>query len=106
MKSMLSIVGAVLAVSCVAQEKSESFMKGRRFAVGDYSGSKVAIIEADGQMSWSFPAPNCNDVWILPGDSLLFVAGTAVREVSIAGQFPNLQEIQIYIHYQRLLQGF
>ena len=83
MKSMLSIVGVLLAVSCVAQEKSESFMKGRRFAVGDYSGSKVAIVEADGQMSWSFPAPNCNDVWILPGDSLLFVAGTAGERFAV-----------------------
>ncbi len=107
MKSMLSILGVVLAVGCVAQEKSESFMKGRRFAVGDYSGSKVAIIEADGTMSWSFPAPNCNDVWILPGDLLLFVAGTAVREVSIADKkvkFEYTSKSTIY-GTQRLANG-
>jgi outer membrane protein assembly factor BamB len=84
MKSLLSIVGFLSVFSCVAQETSESFMKGRRFVAGDYSGSKVAIVEADGTVSWSFPAPICNDVWILPGDLLLFVAGKAVREVSIA----------------------
>jgi hypothetical protein len=107
MKSLLSIVAILLAVSCVAQEKTESFMKGRRFAVGDYSGCKVAIVEADGTMSWSFPAPNCNDVWILAGGSLLFVAGTEVREVSIADKkvkFEYTSKSSIY-GTQRLPNG-
>ena len=83
MKSMVFVVGALLAMSCLAEEKAESYMKGRRMAVSDYSGGKVCIVEADGTVSWSHPAPHSNDVWIMPDNALLFVAGTAVREVSI-----------------------
>lgn len=107
MKTMLSVVGALLAMSCLAEEKSESYMKGRRMVVSDYSGGKVCIVEADGTVSWSHPAPNSNDVWIMPDNALLFAAGTAVREVSIADKkvkFEYTSQSTIY-GTQRLPNG-
>jgi len=83
MKAMVSVVGVLLVISCFAEERLESFMKGRRFAVSDYTSGKVCIVEADGSVSWSYAATNSNDVWIMPDNALLFVAGKAVREVSI-----------------------
>ncbi|MDR2844801.1 MAG: hypothetical protein LBV28_01770, partial [Puniceicoccales bacterium] len=61
---------------------AEAFMKGRRFAAADYTANKIAIVEADGKISWSHPAKESNDLWILPGGTLLFGNGTGAKEVS------------------------
>jgi hypothetical protein len=58
------------------------FMKGRRFAATDYTSGKVSIVEADGKVSWTHPATRSNDVWILPGGSLLFGTGNGAKEVA------------------------
>ncbi len=51
------------------------------FACGDYSGKKVMIVSADGKVEWEYPAPNCNDVWVLPNGNVLFVTGHGAKEV-------------------------
>ena len=39
---------------------------GHPFACGDYSGGRVLLVSADGKVDWEYPAPHCNDLWVLP----------------------------------------
>ncbi|MDR2863716.1 MAG: hypothetical protein LBV54_07600 [Puniceicoccales bacterium] len=97
---------AVVAVGTSASA-AESFMKGRRFAVTDYSANKIAIVEANGDVSWTHPAKESNDIWILPGGTLLFGTGTGVKEVSIKDKsvkFEYTSQSEIFA-VQRLANG-
>ena len=90
MKKLSTLLGGVFwvflssfqAIMTQAAGMDEPFMEGRRFAATDFTSGKVCIVEADGKISWSHPAPNSNDVWILPGGSLLFGVGNGVKEVN------------------------
>jgi hypothetical protein len=55
---------------------------GHPFACTDYTQGKVCLVSADGRIEWEYPAPSCNDVWILPGGNLLFNTGHGVKEVT------------------------
>jgi catechol 2,3-dioxygenase-like lactoylglutathione lyase family enzyme len=37
-------------------------------------------------VEWEYPAPNCNDLWVLPNGNLLFNTGRGVKEVTRAKQ--------------------
>jgi len=76
----VSLLLTALALNTVAAD--QPFMKDRRFACGDYSGKTVSIVEADGSISWQHAAPSCNDLWIIPGGSILFSTGHGVKEVN------------------------
>lgn len=52
------------------------------FVCSDYSAGKVFIVSAKGKAEWEYPAPNCNDLWILPNGNLLFTTGHGVKEVT------------------------
>jgi hypothetical protein len=52
------------------------------FVCTDYTQGKVFIVSAGGRVEWEYPAPNCNDVWVLPNGNLLFNTGHGVKEVS------------------------
>lgn len=97
---------AILLLAGTALADDASFMKGRRFAVGDYTSGKVCIVEADGHVSWEQKAPNCNDLWIQPGGSLLFSTGHGVKEVAKDGavKFEYNSPAEIYA-VQRLANG-
>jgi hypothetical protein len=56
--------------------------KGHPFVCTDYTQGKVFIVGADGKVQWEYPAPSCDDVWVLPGGNLLFNTGHGVREVT------------------------
>lgn len=56
--------------------------KGHLFACTDYSGGKVFIVNADGQIEWEYRAKNCNDLWVLANGNLLFNTGHGVKEVT------------------------
>ncbi len=56
--------------------------KAHPFACADYSQGKVFIVSAEGQVQWEYPAPHCNDVWMLPNGNLLFTTGHGVKEVT------------------------
>jgi len=77
----LAALGATLAVSA----DDAPYMTGKRFAVGDYTSGKVCVVEPDGSVSWTQKAPNCNDLWIMPGGSILFTTGRGVKEVTKDG---------------------
>ena len=40
------------------------------------------LIGTDGQPTWSYDAPDTNDLWVLPGGNLLFTTGHGVIEVT------------------------
>lgn len=94
----------MLAVGVSAGEMS--FMKGRRFVAADYTSGKVSIVETDGSVSWTQNAPNCNDLWILPGGSILFTTGHGVKEVGKDGtvKFEYQSPSEIFA-VQRLANG-
>ena len=59
-----------------------SVLSGHPFACTDYSAGMVYIINANGKIEWDYPAPLCNDLWVLPSGNLLFNTGYGVKEVS------------------------
>jgi hypothetical protein len=74
----------VLVLNCSAAlvQAADAPATRHRFACADYSQGKVFIVAADGKVEWEYPAPNCNDLWVLPNGNLLFVTGHGVKEVS------------------------
>ena len=51
------------------------------FAFCDYSQGKVFIVENE-KIVWEHPAPESNDIWVLPNGNLLFSTGKGVLEVT------------------------
>jgi hypothetical protein len=51
-------------------------------ACSDYNQGKVFLVSVQGQVEWEYPAPNCNDLWVLSNGNLLFVTGHGVKEVT------------------------
>ncbi len=51
-------------------------------ACADYVQGKVFLVSARGKIEWEYPAPNCDDLWVLPNGNLLFVTGHGVKEVA------------------------
>ena len=107
MHGLARAFGASLAfLAFAASADDASFMKGKRFAVGDYTSGKVCIVEADGTVSWEQKAPSCNDLWIQPGGSILFSTGHGAKEVAKDGtvKFEYKSAAEIYA-VQRLANG-
>ena len=76
------------------------------FACADYTGGKVLVVSAAGQVQWEYPAPSANDLWVLPGGNLLFVTGHGVKEVTRDNKvvFDYQSKSEIYA-CQRLADG-
>ncbi len=74
----------VFGSGAAAQESPRSISTGagHPFACTDYTQGKVFIISSTGQVEWEYPAPNCNDLWVLPNGNLLFNTGRGVKEVT------------------------
>lgn len=80
--------------------------KGHLFACTDYSQSKVFIVSAEGKVQWEYPAPHCNDLWVLPNGNLLFNTGHGVKEVTRDKQVVFCYESKSEIYAcQRLANG-
>ncbi len=77
-----SLLSALLTAFTLISAADESFMQGKRFACGDYSGKKVCIVEADGTISWQHKAPSCDDLWLLPNNRILFTTKFGVKEMN------------------------
>ena len=52
MHRLTYVLGVGLLLASAVSAEDTSFMKGKRFAVGDYTGGKVCVVEADGSISW------------------------------------------------------
>lgn len=76
------------------------------FACTDYSAGKVFIVSAEGKAEWEYPAPSCNDLWVLPNGNLLFNTGHGVQEVTREKKvvFDYQSKSEIYA-CQRLTNG-
>jgi len=106
MHRFIRALGSVLLLASVVSAENVPFMQGKRFAVGDYTGGKVCVVEADGRVSWEQKAPTCNDLWIQPGGSILFSTGHGAKEVAKDGtvKFEYQSTAEIYA-VQRLANG-
>ncbi len=86
MNALLWISSLMLILS--ASPKGESLAmpiqrgKPHPMACADYSQGKVFLVSAQGQVEWEYPAPACDDLWVLPNGHLLFVTGHGVKEVT------------------------
>ncbi|MBX3179998.1 MAG: PQQ-binding-like beta-propeller repeat protein [Candidatus Hydrogenedentes bacterium] len=89
------LIKALAPVLCVllanlpgatAQETSEQAVQtgpGHHFAAADYTGQKVFLVNADGEVEWEYETGGaCNDIWVLPNGNLLFNTGTGVTGVN------------------------
>ena len=82
---------AVFAALAACRRVGQQAIQGHRFACADYSGGKVFLVDADGKVTWEYPASNCNDLWVLPNGNLLFNTGHGVKEVT--------REKNVVFHY-------
>ncbi len=100
-----SIVFAIAALSCLSPAADEK-PAGHEFACADYSAGKVFFVGRDGQITWEYKAPSCNELWVLPNGNILFTTGHGVLEVSRDKQvvFKYESKSEIYA-CQRLPNG-
>ena len=75
---------STLTLTLSASPGSEPIQQGNPHAMAcaDYSQGKIFLASAQGKVEWEYPAPNCNDLWVLPNGNLLFVSGHGVKEVT------------------------
>jgi len=83
-----------------------SFVAGKWFACGDYSGKKIFLVGPDGKVAWEYASGVCNDLWVLPSGNFLMNTGCGVREVTRDKQvvFDYQSQSEIYA-CQRLANG-
>ena len=88
MSTLLWICSLTLALSASpngeqAQSPAPSIQQGKPhpMACADYTQGKVFLVSAAGKVEWEYPAPTCDDLWVLPNGNLLFVTGHGVKEV-------------------------
>ncbi len=84
--SMLTLAPLALSASPKDEAASPALStqdgKPHPMACSDYTQGKVFLVSAQGKVEWEYPAPNCNDLWVLPSGNLLFVTGHGVKEVT------------------------
>jgi hypothetical protein len=79
---LISLILYCRAFPSDCQFNSVQTGKGHKFICTDYTQGKVFIVSAEGAIEWEYPAPECNDVWILQNGDLLFNTGHGVKEVT------------------------
>jgi hypothetical protein len=72
----------LIAVAPAAEPEPVQQGRGHPFACTDYVQGKVFLISAEGHIEWEYPAPRCDDLWVLPNGNLLFNIEKGVREVT------------------------
>jgi hypothetical protein len=82
--AVLALRGPIMAADTVPGGTTNPVQQGQghRFACTDYSQGKVFIVSSEGRVEWEYPAPSCNDLWVLPNGNLLFNTGRGVKEVT------------------------
>ncbi|MEI8371783.1 MAG: aryl-sulfate sulfotransferase [Planctomycetota bacterium] len=89
MSTLLIISSLTLALSASPSSEAvpspaPSVQQGKPhpMACADYSQGKVFLVSALGKVEWEYPAPSCDDLWVLGNGNLLFVTGHGVKEVT------------------------
>lgn len=101
------VMAATGVLTSKAAAAADDGPKGRAFACADYTAGRVCLVSAEGKVTWEHKAPNCNDLWVLPGGNLLFTTGHGVLEVTPDGKkvvFEYRSKSEIYA-CQRLPNG-
>ena len=112
MKPILLLVLALIPADWACSQTAATspgaapYAPGHAFACTDYTRGKVCIVSREGKVEWEYPAPNCNDLTVLPNGNLLFNSGHGVREVTRAKEvvFDYQSKSEIYA-CQRLPDG-
>jgi hypothetical protein len=87
-------------------EVPKAAVPGHPMACTDYTQGKVFIISAEGRVEWDYPAPDANDIWVLPSGNLLFNTGHGVKEVTRAMEVVFSYESDSAVYAcQRLANG-
>ena len=81
-KYLCFFLALLVVIDSASAKRNENKIVKNSFACTDYSQGKVFIISNKGEKIWDYPAPNCNDLWVLPNGNLLFNTGKGVREVT------------------------
>ena len=96
MRSFIFVL-IIALTTCSAGWAQESYMQGRAFALGDYSGNKMCVVNADGTIRLKQRAIHCNDLWLLPEGHILFSTGFGAKEIDAQGnvcfEYKSLSEI-------------
>lgn len=74
---MKKLIAIIVCAACGASLSAQP----RSFAGTDYSQGIVFVME-DNQIVWQHPAPESNDLWVLPNGNLLFTTGRGVLEMT------------------------
>ena len=82
MRRVLAIFILLTNILIALFAQPEAQQNKHSFACTDYTGGNVYIISDSGKIEWSYPAANCNDIWVLPNGNLLFNTGNGVKEVT------------------------
>jgi len=106
MKSAILLLLALLPAGFARSEVAAGTAYGHAFACADYAQGKVFIVSRAGKIEWEYPAPNCNDLSVLPNGNLLFNTGHGVKEVTRTKEvvFDYQSKSEIYA-CQRLADG-
>ncbi len=56
------------------------------FLCADYGQSKVFLVSAEGKITWEYPAPQCQDAWLLANGNVLLSHLRGVVEVTPDGK--------------------
>ena len=80
------IITAFFVIWTLAQPpsfaQSPTLTQTNSFAFCDYSQGKVFVMK-DGKLVWEHPAPESNDIWVLPNGNILFTTGKGVLEMTL-----------------------
>ena len=106
-RSLLIACCLVSALACaVLAQEPASFVTGKWFACGDYSGKKIFLVGPDGKVAWEYASGTCNELWVLPNGNFLVNTGSGVKEITRDKQvvFDYSSQSEIYA-CQRLANG-
>jgi outer membrane protein assembly factor BamB len=82
MKKIRAALALLAAATFALRAQQPAPAVSHPFVCTDYTQGKVFIVSAAGEITWSYDAKNCNDLWVLPNGNLLFNTGHGVREVT------------------------
>ena len=73
---------------------------GKPFACADYGGNKICLVDAEGKITWQYPAARPQDVWVLPSGNILFSHVKGAKEVTrqkeVVWQYETAQGNEIH----------
>ena len=83
--AVMAIVVTPSSAAMAAESADDSPRRltlGKAFACSDYGGGKIALVDAEGRITWQYPAKGPQDVWILPSGNILFSHVKGVKEIT------------------------